>query len=91
MGLVSAFMAARRAEAFILAAELQEPDAVYAAGATRLGTAAALPRISRDPTRFTAPEWLPAAALGYEIPGLLPPPDATLDARTRVKSAPSAF
>ena len=74
---VSAFMAWKKALAFILASELQVPDCVYALGVMGHEVHACLARAARTPKPWTAAnfgtvEWLNRAAIGQEMIDLLP-------------------
>lgn len=79
-GLLSDFMALKTSPAFVMAAELKEPDAVFAAGFTLKESAVALSLIERDPLVFGPVEWLREADVGDDLPGLLPRGERVLSA-----------
>lgn len=74
---LTTFMVWKQAWGFVLASELNEPDAVYALGVTASETHACLARIRRAPRPWTkhnfgAVEWLPAASVDPVLAALLP-------------------
>jgi len=84
--LLSRFMAWKLSPGFVMAAELQEPDAVYAIGVTHKECAAALSLIQRmhiagqRSISFGPVQWLTPAQIGDDYPNLLPRGAVTLDA-----------
>ena len=58
MQLVSRFMRWKLSPAFTLASEIVSPDAVYCIGISHHECHAAMSRITRNPIRFSAIEWL---------------------------------
>lgn len=70
--LLSDFMALKMSPAFVMAGELKEPDAVFAAGISLQESVAVLSLIERDPLRFGAVAWLGPADVGDDLPGVLP-------------------
>jgi hypothetical protein len=74
---LSVFMMWKRALAYVLAAEISEPDAVYAVGMSMREQHHSLSRIARLPRPWTAEhfssvEWLGAEAISPELITLLP-------------------
>lgn len=72
LALLSDFMAAVHSPGFVVAAELKEPDAVFAAGfmpGERLGM---ISLVERKPLRFGKAEWVTPEDLGPDLPALLP-------------------
>jgi hypothetical protein len=80
MQLVSAFMAWKGATGFVKSSELMTPDAVVAVGVNRTGGAAALRPLLRKPLSAGQITWLSRDQIGDEIPALLPPVGAAIDA-----------
>jgi len=80
MSLVSAFMAWKGADAFVMSTELMEPDAAVSVGVNRGGAVAALRPILRKPLSVGAIEWLDRTQIGDEVPSLLPPRSASVSA-----------
>jgi hypothetical protein len=77
---VSKFMAWKKAWVFTMAGALRNPDAVYCFGATHQHQIAVVSAIMRSHTGFGIPQWLTPEQIGEEIPALLPPGEAALDA-----------
>lgn len=79
--LVLDFMALKQAPSFVIASALFEPDCVYAMGFWHKERHGCLSRITRTPALDFGPvAWMPEAALGPDIPGLLPRGMRTLSA-----------
>lgn len=72
LGLVSDFMVSWLSTGFVMAAQIEEPEAVFAAGVTVRECVWCLSRITRSPLGFEEVEWPDVALLGEELPGLLP-------------------
>lgn len=82
MALLSDFMALKLAPAFVMAAEIAEPDAVSAVGFTVRGEfAGAVSMIGREPLRFSAPMWLARDQVGEDLAALLPRGSRALSAK----------
>jgi len=82
MRMVSRFMQWKLSPAFTLASEILQPDAVYCIGVSHHECHAVLSRISRNPIRFAAEEWLRREQIGDEYPAMLPRGSGALDARS---------
>lgn len=72
MSLVSSYMAVHMAQWFIMATELQEPDASSAVAVTRQGCDAGIQMISRSPLSFGETIWLDPSQIGDDLPAMLP-------------------
>jgi hypothetical protein len=80
--MIGAFMAGKLAQAFVMSAEIEEPDAIVAIAVSRDGREGVLQKIARNPLGFGAPRWLDAAAVDPEVVALLPGRETVLDAET---------
>jgi hypothetical protein len=80
MQLVSAFMAWKGASGFVMSTELIAPDAVVSVGVERSGMLAALRPLLRKPLSAGPVAWLSRDQIGDEVPALLPPVGASIDA-----------
>jgi hypothetical protein len=65
-------MAVHMATSFVMAIELQQPDASAAIAVSRHGCEGALQLITRSPLKFSDAVPLDAAQIGDEIPAMLP-------------------
>lgn len=81
--LLSKFMAAKGAQVFTVAGQMDDPEAAYCFGASHERQAAAFTLIERgDPLRFGAVEWLTPEEISGEILALLPHGREVPDAAT---------
>ncbi|MTD94379.1 hypothetical protein GIW81_08535 [Hyphomicrobium sp. xq] len=76
--LLSDFMAWKLAPGFVMAAEIAEPDAVFAMGVSVSDFAAAVSLITREPLAFSEAVWIGRDQGGEDLPSLLPRGSRTL-------------
>lgn len=70
--LVSDFMAAKLATGFVMVAELNLPDCVFAIGVTHHETICCMSLMTRRPLAFAEVRWMTSEEFGDEVSGLLP-------------------
>ena len=82
LGLVSAFMAWKGADAFVMSSELIEPDAALSVAVSRTEAIAAVRVIIRKPLGVGPVSYLSRSQIGNEIPALLPAKSSRVSATT---------
>ena len=80
MALVKAYMKAKLASWFVMASELQEPDAAMVVAVNRQGVTGAFQMINRKPLSFGPVQFVDRDQVGDEIPSMLPNVIETLSA-----------
>jgi hypothetical protein len=72
MHMLKLFMAWKSAHAFVMTAELHNPDALLSVGVSHKETLAVMCEICRDPLGFGQGKWLGPDAVGNDVLSLLP-------------------